>query len=178
MILFSSYKSPIETIYIDSDDKHLLGIWFKNQKNFRHIYRRDKNLEFKESHNNQIINNTKKWLDLYFEGKEPNFNLAINLNRLTDFQKIVLNELCTIEYGKTVTYGDIALKVATRINKNKMSAQAIGHAIGLNPLALYIPCHRVIGQDGTLHGYAGGLDKKEFLLNLEKKKSKGTNNNT
>ena len=109
---------------------------------------------------------TALWLDEYFSGKIPNFLPPIDYEG-TEFQKIVWDELLKIPYGKTVSYGDLAKTVALKRGKAKMSAQAIGGAVGSNPICIIVPCHRVIGKDGSLVGYGEGLDKKVLLLKLE-----------
>ena len=106
-----------------------------------------------------------RWLDLYFAGKEPHFMPALSPDG-TAFQQAVWEILRTIPYGETTTYGAIAKRLEKNTGK-RMSAQAVGGAVGRNPISILIPCHRVIGADGGLTGYAGGLDKKEYLLGLE-----------
>lgn len=117
-----------------------------------------------------VIDLTKKWLDIYFSGNIPDFLPPISLNG-TDFQMRVWNKLLKIPYGKTVTYGSIAKELAAETGKAKMSAQAVGNAVGKNPIAIIIPCHRVIGADGSLTGFAGGLEIKKTLLLLENTKA-------
>ena len=110
---------------------------------------------------------TIKWLDTYFTGKQPDFTPLINLNT-TPFRKAVYDILLTIPYGQTMTYGEIAHFLAEQKGIQRMSAQAVGGAVGHNPISIIIPCHRVVGADGSLTGYAGGLDKKIELLKLER----------
>ena len=105
-------------------------------------------------------------MDIYFSGKEPDFDLPISLSG-TDFQKKVWGILCTIPYGKTMTYGQIAAQLAAEQGAAHMSAQAVGGAVGHNPLSILVPCHRVVGANGSLTGYAGGIDRKVKLLTLE-----------
>lgn len=112
---------------------------------------------------------TKKWLDIYFSGNIPGFLPPVALDG-TDFQLRVWSKLLKIPYGKTVTYGELAKEIANEMGKAKMSAQAVGNAVGKNPIAIIIPCHRVIGADGSLTGFAGGLEIKKELLMLEKQK--------
>ena len=106
-----------------------------------------------------------RWLDLYFAGKEPDFSPALNPTG-TAFQMSVWAILQTIPFGETTTYGAIARRLEEQ-TKKRMSAQAVGGAVGRNPISIIVPCHRVIGADGSLTGYAGGLDKKEYLLRTE-----------
>ena len=103
---------------------------------------------------------------MYFSGKEPDFTVPVYFNG-TEFQNEVWNILCTIPYGKTITYGEIAKRIAAKRGIIRMAAQAVGGAVGHNEISIIVPCHRVIGTDGSLTGYAGGLDKKIKLLTLE-----------
>ena len=120
------------------------------------------------SSNLDIFNETKLWLKNYFNGKKPNpKSLKIKIEG-TNFRKIVWTTLLEIPYGKTISYQDLGKIVAKKLGKKKMSAQAIGGAVGHNPISIIIPCHRVIGTNGSLTGYAGGLEKKKYLLQLEK----------
>ena len=116
--------------------------------------------------NHPILQQVKLWLDSYFRGENPGFEMPLSLEG-TEFQKQVWNMLLNIPYGKTRTYGDIAREMAVLLGKEKMSAQAVGQAVGRNPIGILIPCHRVIGADGSLGGYSAGLDRKRFLLDLE-----------
>ena len=108
-----------------------------------------------------------KWLDTYFGGKVPNFTPPISI-QTTPFRKAVYDILLTIPYGQTMTYGEIANIIAKQNGVERMSSQAVGGAVGHNPVSIIIPCHRVVGADGSLTGYAGGLDRKIELLKLEK----------
>ena len=108
----------------------------------------------------------KKWLDVYFSGEEPNFTPPLHPNGST-FRKAVWQILLDIPYGQTITYGEIARRIAVMKNTSHMSAQAVGGAVGHNEISIIIPCHRVIGTNGSLTGYAGGIDKKISLLKLE-----------
>ncbi len=108
-----------------------------------------------------------RWLDIYFSGKEPDFMPSYKIEGATEFQKEVYSILCKIPYGHTVTYGEIAAAVAEKRGILRMSAQAVGGAVGKNPVAILLPCHRVLGKDGSLTGYAGGLNNKVALLKLE-----------
>lgn len=106
------------------------------------------------------------WLDQYFSGKKPFITPPIELEG-TEFRKSVWSILQTIPYGETMTYGDIGKKIATKQGKEKMSAQAVGGAVGRNPISIIVPCHRVIGSNGKLTGYAGGIERKKYMLDLE-----------
>ena len=114
-----------------------------------------------------VFEQTKRWLDSYFSGQIPDFLPPLSLKG-TDFRMEVWEELLKIPYGKTVSYGEIAAAVARKRGLDRMSAQAVGGAVGHNPVAIIVPCHRVVGKDGSLTGYGGGLDKKTALLSLEK----------
>ena len=109
----------------------------------------------------------RKWLDVYFSGKEPDFTPPLRMET-TPFRKAVWEILLTIPFGQTMTYGEIADMIAGRTGLEKMSAQAVGGAVGHNAISLIIPCHRVVGSNGSLTGYAGGIEKKVKLLTMEK----------
>ena len=160
----TEYKSPlgIITICCDEDEK-VVGLFFKNQKYFAD------NIDGKITENNnlKIFVTVKSWLDKYFAGKKPNIK-EIPIKFIgNDFRKSVWKILYKIPYGKTVTYGDVAKQIAKQKDIAKMSAQAIGGAVGHNPISIIVPCHRVVGKNGKLTGYAAGLDKKKKLLELE-----------
>lgn len=157
------YDSPLGGITLASDGVSLTGLWFDGQKYFGSTLsdeRQEKKLP--------IFDRTEKWLDVYFSGKAPNFTPSISLKG-TDFQKTVWDILLTIPFGQTMTYGEIAERVASVRGLSRMSAQAVGGAVGHNPISLIVPCHRVVGSDGSLTGYAGGVEKKRWLLDMEKK---------
>ena len=158
----SQYHSPLGEILMAADDIGLTGLWFVGQKYYA-LYL-DKENQKKET---QILKDTKIWLDIYFSGKEPNFKLPLHFTG-TDFQNEVWEILYSIPYGKTMTYGEIANILAKRKGLERMSAQAVGGAVGHNGISIIVPCHRVVGSQGSLTGYAGGIDKKVSLLKLEK----------
>lgn len=157
------YNSPLGKLLIVSDKEKLIGLWIEGQKYYLG------NLEdnILEDSNLDIFVKTKKWLDKYFNKEKVDIKNIPLAPIGSEFRKNVWNILCQIPYGKTTTYGNIAKEVAKTMNKNKMSAQAIGNAVGHNPISIIIPCHRVIGADGSLTGYAGGIDKKIKLLQME-----------
>ena len=155
------YDSPLGGITIASDGKALTGLWFDGQKYFAKGL--DKDIREK---NLPVFEQTDQWLDSYFSGKAPGFTPPLNM-KTTPFRKAVWEILLTIPFGKTMTYGEIARILAERQGVERMSAQAVGGAVGHNPIGIIIPCHRVVGADGSLTGYAGGLDKKIALLKLE-----------
>ena len=154
-------KSSIGRIFIVSDGEAVTGLWIHGQ-------RKDEETFIKSMVQKKIpvLQNAEKWLDLYFNGQNPPIDFPIKLEG-SDFQKCVWDELEKIDYAETTTYGEIAKKVAKRLGKEKMSAQAVGGAVGSNPVSIMIPCHRVIGKNGNLTGYAGGINLKIFLLELE-----------
>lgn len=156
------YASPLGGITIASDGKSLTGLWFDGQKYFAD------NLENEhEEKALPIFEQTDKWLDIYFSGNEPDFTPPL-LIKTTPFRKSVWEILLTIPYGKTLTYGEIARRIANEHGLARMSAQAVGGAVGHNSISLIIPCHRIVGTNGSLAGYAGGIERKLKLLELEK----------
>ncbi len=158
----AKYQSPIGEITIASNGQLLTGLWFAGQKNFGSTL--SENYEMKDL---PVFEKTRHWLDVYFDGREPDIILPLQLVG-TEFCKMVWDVLLTIPYGKTMTYGEIASVIARKKDLKRMSAQAVGRAVGLNPISILVPCHRVIGSHGDLIGYAGGLDRKEKLLELER----------
>ena len=162
MQYISHYPSPIGNILLAADEMGLTGLWFEGQKYF--ALDLDKEHEEKEI---PLFEKVKQWLDIYFSGREPDFTIPIHLTG-TEFQNEVWKILCTIPYGHTMTYGEIAKQIAARKGLAHMSAQAIGGAVGHNRISIIVPCHRVVGADGSLTGYAGGIEKKVKLLKLEK----------
>lgn len=162
MTYISHYTSPLGTITVAAENEHLTGLWLPGQKYFASTLT-EKPIES----DLDIFQQTRQWLDIYFRGDIPSFTPPIRLIG-TPFRLSVWNILLKIPYGKTVTYGDIAKFLAAERGIFSMSAQAVGGAVGHNPISIIVPCHRVVGSDGNLTGYAGGLDKKIQLLTLEK----------
>ena len=157
----TTYQSPLGEILLAADEQGMTGLWFVGQKYFA-LYL-DKEHEEREI---PVLKEAKKWLDIYFSGKEPDFTPALHFIG-SEFQNKVWSILLTIPYGKTMTYGEIAAIIARERNVERMSAQAVGGAVGLNEVSLIVPCHRVVGTNGSLTGYAGGIDKKIQLLRME-----------
>ncbi|MDD3218991.1 MAG: methylated-DNA--[protein]-cysteine S-methyltransferase [Lachnospiraceae bacterium] len=155
------YTSPLGDILLAADEQGLTGLWFDNQK----YYAAHLSSNHKEC-NHPILKEAQKWLDIYFTGQEPDFIPLIHLAG-TEFQIAVWNILQQIPYGETTTYGEIAKKIALQRGLARMSSQAVGGAVGHNPISILIPCHRVIGSNHSLTGYAGGVHKKRALLQLE-----------
>lgn len=157
----STYPSPVGEILLASDETGVVGIWFQGEKYF--AYCLDKENEPRET---EFIQEAKHWLDIYFQGKEPEFTPPLHMIG-TGFQLEVWNILREIPYGKTTTYKEIAKKIAKNRGIERMSAQAVGTAVGKNNINLIVPCHRVVGTNNSLAGYAGGIDKKITFLKLE-----------
>lgn len=153
------YSSPLGSMTLASDGTALTGLWFNGQKYFADTLKEVQTL----NPNLPVFDLTRQWLDIYFSGKEPTFTPPLQIRGST-FRKQVWNLLLEIPYGHTMTYGEIARKLQCK------SAQAVGGAVGHNPISLIIPCHRVIGADGSLTGYAGGVERKASLLKLESNK--------
>lgn len=155
------YDSPFGGILLAADEIGLCGLWFDGEKYFADslpVRRREKETP--------ILTETKRWLDIYFTGRQPDFWPPLHPAG-SAFRQAVWEILLQIPYGKTTTYGEIARKLAKKRGIVKMSAQAVGGAVGHNEISILIPCHRVVGANGSLTGYAGGLDKKVKLLELE-----------
>jgi methylated-DNA-[protein]-cysteine S-methyltransferase len=157
------YLSPVGLIMLASNGKDLIGLWIEQQKYFGDTITE----KLVEKNDLQIFTVTKKWLDRYFSGQKPSISDLPLAPHGGTFRTIVWNTLCEIPYGKVITYGKIAKIVADKMNKPRMSAQAIGGAVGHNPISIIIPCHRVVGATGSLTGYSGGIDKKIKLLEHE-----------
>lgn len=155
------YISPLGGITLASDGENLTGLWFDGQKYYA------ANLSSKhEEKALPVFEQAVNWLDIYFGGKVPDFTPPLNM-KTTEFRKAVWEILLSIPYGQTMTYGEIAKKIALQKGLKNMSAQAVGGAVGHNPISLIIPCHRVVGTNGSLTGYAGGIGKKVKLLEME-----------
>lgn len=163
----SKYMSTLGGMTMASDGDRLIGLWFEGQQHFASTINADK---AEKNDLLPVFAHTRLWLDEYFSGKAPSFTPPIRLLG-TDFQQMVWQMLLQIPYGTTSTYRHIAHQAASQRGIATMSAQAVGGAVGRNPISIIVPCHRVIGTDGTLTGYAGGIDRKEKLLRMEAKHS-------
>ena len=161
MVYTCTYQSALGNILLAADEIGLTGLWFEGQKYFANTLP-DETV----SQEIPILTEAKSWLDMYFAGEEPKFTPALHLTG-SPFRQAVWKILLQIPYGQTVTYGEIAQQLAAEQGISTMSAQAVGGAVGHNKISIIIPCHRVIGADGSLTGYAGGIDKKIALLKLE-----------
>lgn len=157
-----TYSSPLGLMRMTSDGENLTGLWFEDQK-----YAPAMTTHYSPENPPQVFAQTQQWLEVYFSGKAPDFTPPIFLSS-TPFRMAVWEILRAIPYGQTMTYGQIAHILADKSGLSGMSAQAVGGAVGRNPISLIVPCHRVIGANGSLTGYAAGLERKAFLLALEK----------
>ena len=157
----SVYQSPVGEILLACDEAGLTGLWFEGEKFY--TLGLDKEHEEREV---PVFAVVKRWLDIYFSGHEPDFMPPIHMIG-SPFQLSVWEILRQIPYGKTTTYGNIAKRLAAERGLSRMSAQAVGGAVGHNEISIIVPCHRVVGTNGSLTGYAGGVDKKVRLLKLE-----------
>ena len=193
MLYKSIYSSPLGKILILFHEGTLLGLYFEGQEEFNVLIKNEevknfddgKNFEIKDKNlrgeslgheknkvsgekicDDKILEDTKKWLDLYFSGEEPNFTPKLKLEG-TEFRREVWKILLKIPYGETLSYKDIAEKLMASGKYERMSSQAVGGAVGHNPISIIVPCHRVVGTSGSLTGYAGGLARKVRLLELE-----------
>lgn len=161
MIYTTQYASPLGAITLACDETAIIGLWFNGQKYFGNILP-----EQTVQREHPLFADARRWLDIYFSGRDPGFMPPLRYDS-TPFRKLVCDIMLMIPYGRTVTYGEIAAEVARQRGAEKMSAQAVGGAVGHNPISLMIPCHRVVGTSGSLTGYAGGVQRKVKLLELE-----------
>lgn len=161
MVYTCHYESPLGGMLLAADEIGLTGLWFDGEKYL------EKQLPAEHAEKETpVLAESKRWLDIYFTGMEPDFLPPLHPDG-SAFQQAVWKLLLQIPYGKTVTYGEIARRLAEQRGLHRMSAQAVGGAVGHNRISILIPCHRVVGTNGSLTGYAGGIDKKVKLLALE-----------
>ena len=163
MVYASRYESPIGALLLAERDGKLIGVWIEGQKYFLGSLN-EQTVEFADT---PVLLRTQRWLDRYFNGERPQISELPLAPEGSSFRKTVWQALCEIPYGETVSYKEIAQRIANRLNTDRMSAQAVGGAVGHNPISIIIPCHRVVGANGSLTGYAGGIRKKLQLLALE-----------
>ena len=163
MIFTSEYASPLGKIVLAAQDNALTGLWFIGQKYFP----KADFFSLSAAGSGGILSDAAKWLDAYFSGECVSPKALRLAPAGSNFAKTVWDILCEIPYGQLTTYGAIAKELTARLGRSSMSAQAVGNAVGHNPISIIIPCHRVIGSNGSLTGYAGGLDRKRALLRLE-----------
>lgn len=162
MTYIQHYDSPLGGILLAADEIGLTGLWFDGQKHFARGLSNERIAQ-----ETPILAEAKRWLDTYFTGKAPDFTPPLHPTG-SEFRKAVWEILLQIPYGQTTTYGEIARQLAEKQGLARMSAQAVGGAVGHNKISIIIPCHRVVGTNGSLTGYAGGIHKKEQLLELER----------
>lgn len=163
MAYSAQYSSPLGSITLASDGDNLVALWMEGQKYFGDTVTE----EVIESPDLSVFKTARKWLDRYFRGKTPPIADLPLAPKGGEFRRVVWRMLCEIPYGDTITYGEIARKMAGAMGRESMSSQAVGGAVGHNPISIVIPCHRVVGGNGSLTGYAGGIAKKIKLLELE-----------
>ncbi len=157
----SRYSSPLGAVLLAADGDALTGLWFEGQKYFAlHLDNERRELEL------PVFSTAKRWLDVYFSGREPDFGVPVRFTG-TPFRRGVWRLLRSIPYGRTTTYGELARRLAKENGLPRVSARAVGGAVARNEISVVVPCHRVVGADGSLTGYAGGLDRKVALLEIE-----------
>lgn len=174
MLQTSHYESPFGDILLAADDKGLAGLWFEGQRYY------PKDLERLPDEANSpgfgaggnedplpIFDDVREWLDIYFAGKDPGFVIPLHFIG-TRFQIRVWGALCRIPYGKIATYGEIAGALAEGGVNRGMSARAVAEAAARNKISVIVPCHRVVGHDGRVSGYSAGIERRLFLMELEK----------
>lgn len=183
MVYICKIPSPAGLLILSSNGKSITGLWIEGQKYYGSTLDRNmleridggvwklKESErvpglYEEKAELPVFDEARTWLDAYFKGKEPGFLPSLEPQG-SAFRQMVWKILCEIPYGRSTTYGEIARKVAELLGRPTMSAQAVGGAVGHNPISIMIPCHRVMGADGSLTGYAAGMDVKKMLLELE-----------
>lgn len=163
MFYTTVYHSPIGPLTLLADETHLVGVWLAGQKHFCASYKGP----FADKADSPVLQKSVQWLQDYFAGLRPPVSAVPLAPQGSPFRKRVWQILCEIPYGRVLTYGAIAQRLAQEQGLEKMSAQAVGGAVGHNPISIIIPCHRVVGANGSLTGYAGGLTAKRWLLTHE-----------
>lgn len=159
----TKYASPVGELLLASDGQALTGLWIKDQK----YYGATLSADHARQDDLPVFALTKDWLDRYFDGKRPELSELPLAPAGSPFRQKVWRIMCEIPYGKTATYGEIAARIAEEEGRDKKPGQAVGGAVGHNPICIIMPCHRVVGSSGSLTGYAGGIDIKIRLLELE-----------
>ena len=163
MVCTCKYKTPqgFDDMWMSSDGEVLTGLWFEGSRGLlKH------RLDCAER-DVPVFRETRRWLDIYFSGRQPDFTPRYRMDGLTPFRREVVEAMLAIPFGETATYGDIAAALAKKHGIAKMSAQAVGGAVGWNPICIIVPCHRVVGANRSLTGYGGGIKNKVGLLSLE-----------
>lgn len=160
-MIVSTYKTPdgFDDLIMASDGEVLTGLWFEGSRNAPEAR--------SGAHEPPVLRETRRWLDAYFSGRRPDFTPPYRIDGLTPFRRDVVDAMLSIPFGSTATYGGIAAAIARKRGLSRMSAQAVGQAVGWNPICIVVPCHRVVGAAGALVGYGGGLRNKIALLRLE-----------
>ena len=161
MILTAFYDAPYGRYVMAAEDGALTGVWLEGQKYF------PSDLPMPSGEEAEIFTRVRRWLDAYFAGRQPEASALPLAPKGSAFAQSVWRLLLEIPYGQTVTYGQLAKRLAEQRGLSQLSAQAVGGAVGPTPISIIIPCHRVLGAKNQLTGYAGGLDVKTFLLKLE-----------
>jgi len=164
VLYISDYASPIGKIILGEENGALKGAWFAGQRFFFSPYGEKTEAENRRT---EVLKQASDWLDRYFGGKRPEIKELLLAPEGSEFRRLIWSFLREIPYGQTVTYKSLAERAAEAAGKPKTAAQAVGGAVGHNPIGIIIPCHRVIGADGSLTGYGGGIERKKFLLRLE-----------
>ncbi len=167
MVCKCKYKTPhgFDDMWMNSDGEVLTGLWFEGSRG------QSKHRLDCEERDLPVFRETRRWLDIYFSGRQPDFTPRYRMDGLTPFRREVVDAMLAIPFGKTATYGDIADALAKKHGIAKMSAQAVGGAVGWNPICIIVPCHRVVGAGQSLVGYGGGIRNKAGLLSLEGRSS-------
>ena len=163
MTCTNTYKTPqgFDDLWMSSDGEVLTGLWFDGSRG------QTKHRLDCAGRDEPVFRETRRWLDIYFSGRQPDFTPRYRMESLTSFRREVVDAMLAIPFGETATYGDIAAALAQKHGIAKMSAQAVGGAVGWNPICIIVPCHRVIGANRSLTGYGGGIANKVRLLSLE-----------
>ena len=167
MVCKCKYKTPqgFDDMWMNSDGEVLTGLWFEGSRG------QSKHRLDCEERDMPVFRETRRWLDIYFSGRQPDFTPRYRMDGLTPFRREVVDAMLAIQFGETATYGDIAAALAKKHGIAKMSAQAVGGAVGWNPICVIVPCHRVVGAGQSLVGYGGGIRNKVGLLSLEGRSS-------
>ena len=163
MVYSTWYPSPVGRLLLTCEDGGLTGLWLEGQKYFA----AGLSEEPAQEPDRPELRAACEWLDAYFAGRGPSVSSLALTPKGSEFRRIVWTLLCEIPYGTYTTYGELAKRTAVRLGRESMSGQAVGGAVGHNPISIIIPCHRVVGSNGSLTGYAAGIDKKIQLLKLE-----------
>ena len=163
MVYTCNYNSFVGKILLAERDGALTGLWIEGQKYFLASIQE----EMKERSDSAALNRTKEWLDSYFKGEKPPISELTLAPMGSEFRKAVWKILCEVPYGETITYGEIARQLSVSRGASSKSAQAVGQAVAHNPISIIIPCHRAVGTNGSLTGYAGGIERKIRLLKHE-----------